>query len=288
MPEKRESRKTRHLPRAETKQETLQDRSITATEELIPKELVTAVAGSEEVLPTAPSKPEAGVWKPKTQVGRDVFEGKITDIAQLFDSGKRITEPQIVDALLPGLENDIILIGGSTGKGGGIRRTPSRRTSRMHKSGRRYHISVMVVVGNRNGYVGLGIAGGLPGAHREVVEKALTKAKLNLIPIRRGCGSWECGCGTAHSIPLTVTGKAGSVRITLMPAPRGLGLAVSDEVKKMIRLAGITDVWCKSRGQTQSRVNLLKAVLDALHKLDAYRVNEAAEKAVGLKTGRAE
>jgi len=106
--------------------------------------------------------------------------------------------------------------------------------------------------------------------------------------VRRGCGSWECGCGTAHSIPFTVTGKAGSVRVNLKPAPRGLGLAVSDEVKKMIRLAGITDVWCKSRGQTQSRVNLMKAVFDALYKLDTFRVTEAGEKAVGLKTGRVE
>jgi len=290
MAEKRESRKTKHVPREVTKQETAQQQSIVATEELIPKELATAAAGpaAEEFVPVTPAKPQVGAWKARTSAGRDVVEGKITDIAQLFDSGRRITEAAIVDALLPSLENDIILIGGSSGKGGGIRRTPSKRTTRMHKSGRRYHISVMVVVGNRNGYVGLGLAGGLPSAHREVVEKALVDAKLNLIPIRRGCGSWECRCGGAHSIPFKVTGKAGSVRIELMPAPRGLGLAVSDEVKKVMGLAGIRDIWCKSRGQTQSRVNLIKAVFDAMRKLDAYRVSEEMEAKMGLKTGRVE
>ncbi|MBU5557830.1 MAG: 30S ribosomal protein S5 [Candidatus Aenigmatarchaeota archaeon] len=287
MSEKRESRKTRRLPRTATKQEAVQVSKIEAAEELIPKELEAAAAVPEEMIPPIP-KPAAGAWKPVTQTGRDVANGKITDISQLFETGQRITEPAIVDALVPGLENDIILIGGSTGKGGGIRRTPSKRTTRMHKSGRRYRISVMVVVGNRNGYVGLGFSGGLPSAHREVVEKALAKAKLNIIPVRRGCGSWECKCGGSHSIPFAVTGKAGSVRIKLMPAPRGLGLAVSDEVKKVMKLAGIRDVWCKSRGQTQSRVNLIKAVFDALRKLDAYRVQPSLESTIGLKTGRVE
>jgi small subunit ribosomal protein S5 len=288
MAEKRESRKTKHVPRAETKQETVQQNKIETAEELIPKELEVAATAPEEITPIVSAKPATGTWKPVTQTGRDVADGKINDISQLFETGRRITESAIVDVLLPGLENDIILIGGSTGKGGGIRRTPSKRTTRMHKSGRRYHISVMVVVGNRNGYVGLGLGGGLPGAHREVVEKALVKAKLNVIPVRRGCGSWECKCGGSHSIPFAVTGKSGSVRIELIPAPRGLGLAVSDEVKKVMNLAGIRDVWCKSRGQTQSRVNLIKAVFDAMRKLDAYRVQEGHEASVGLKTGRAD
>ncbi len=287
MTEKRESRKTRRLPRSETKQEVTQQSNITTAEEIIPKELEAAAIVPKENVPVEPRQPTAS-WSARTQTGKDVAEGKITDIAQLFESGRRITESAIVDALVPGLESEIILIGGSTGKGGGIRRTPSKRTSRMHKSGRRYHISVMVVAGNRNGYVGLGLVGGLPGAHREVIEKALNKAKLNLIPIRRGCGSWECKCGGSHSIPFAVTGKSGSVRVNLMPAPRGLGLAVSDEVKKVLALAGIRDVWCKSRGQTQTRVNLIKAVFDALGKLNAYRVSEKTESAIGLKTGRVE
>lgn len=271
MTEKREARTKRRLPRPETKQETVAGQSIEAAEEIIPKEL-------------AVTEPPA--WTPKTQLGRDVLAGKVKSIEELFESGIKITEPGIVDVLLPGLDSDTIMIGGSTGKGGGIRRTPARRTARMHKGGRRFRISVMVVVGNSNGYVGLGLADGLPGAHREVVEKALARAKLSIIPIRRGCGSWECSCGTPHSIPFAVTGKSGSVRLTLLPAPKGLGLCTSDEVKKIIRLAGIKDVWCKSRGQTASRINTAWAAFDALHKLNAIRTEPAAEAAVGLKVGR--
>src|SRR3989338_6232630 len=101
----------------------------------------------EEIIETPKGHSVEG-WKPKTELGRKVVDGKIQTIDKIFESGARIREPQIVDALLSGLENEIVLIGGSTGKGGGIKRTPSRRTTRMHKSGRRFNISVMTIVGN--------------------------------------------------------------------------------------------------------------------------------------------
>jgi small subunit ribosomal protein S5 len=144
----------------------------------------------------------------------------------------------------------------------------------------------MVVVGNGNGYAGVGKAHGPPGRHREVVEKALAKAKLNLIPVRRGCGSWECACGTAHSVPFEMTGKSGSVCVKLIPAPKGVGLAVMDEIKKVMRFAGIKDVWCKSRGQTSTRNNMVDAVFDAFNRMNRFRTNERYEKAVGMRQGR--
>lgn len=268
--------------REETKQEKEEDKSIEVLNEFVPKEVELATPKAVE-LPKI-SIPEG--WVPKTKLGKDVAEGKVTDIDKIFSDGVRISEPQIVDVLLPNLQNEVILIGGSTGKGGGIRRTPLKRTTRMHKSGRRYRISVMIVAGNQNGYVGVGIGGGPPGKHREVVQKALSKAKLNLIPIRRGCGSWECKCGTPHSIPIAVSGKTGSVKINLLPAPKGVGLVVNNEIKKMMNLAGIKDIWCKSRGKTSSRINTIKAVFDALKKLDKFKEQEQYEKTTGLKLGR--
>jgi len=279
-----ENRTKRSMPREPTKQETAGQQSITETSALLPAEVIEAAKKAEETV--ALEGGSTGGWKPTTQLGREVLAGKVTSIDQLFEDGTKITEPGIVDSLLPGLGQEIILIGGSSGKGGGVRRTPSRRTSRMHKSGRRYKLSAMVVVGNGNGYVGLGYSRGPPGKHRDVVSKALAKAKLNLIPVMRGCGSWECRDASPHSIPLTVTGKSGSVRITLMPAPRGIGLVVSDEVKKVMRLAGIEDVWAKSRGQTSSRVNTIHAIFDALGKLNRTRMPEEAKGALGMKTGR--
>ena len=270
------------MPREEKKQEEAEKLEIKAEEEVVPEEIV-----SEETLPEkkviAPEN-----WKPKTELGKKVLAGEITDISKVFSNGLKVSEPPIVDVLIPNLEKEVILIGGSTGKGGGIRRTPFKRSSRMHKSGRRYKISVMSVIGNRNGYAGVGLASGPAGKHQEVIEKSLNKAKLSVIPIRRGCGSWECSCSTNHSIPFSVVGKSGSVRITLLPAPKGVGLAVSDEVKKLLRLAGISDVWGKTKGNTHMRANLIKATFDALKKLNAYKIKAEFEKQSGMTTGKVE
>ncbi len=222
-------------------------------------------------------------WVPKTELGKKVMSGKIKSLDEVFALGMKIKEPEIVDYLLPDIESDIILIGGSPGKGGGIRRTPTRRTSRMHRSGRRYRISAMIVVGNKNGYVGVGKAVGVDNA--QAIEKATNAAKLNIIPIKRGCGSWECGCGEAHSIPFAVTGKAGSIKIKLMPAPKGVGLCIMDELKKVMRLAGVKDIWSKTIGNTKTRVNTVQAMFNALKKLNAMKETKEFIKKSGTKMG---
>jgi len=208
-------------------------------------------------------------WVPKTKLGRMVVEGKIKSIDEILKLGKPIMEPEIVDYLIPTLKSELVLIGGTPGKGGGIRRTPTRRTARMHRSGRRYKISAFVIVGDENGHVGVGM--GKANDHTTAIEKATNEAKLNLIYVPRGCGSWECGCGEPHSIPAKCSGKAGSVRVTLIPAPRGLGLCCDDEMKKLFRLAGIRDIWIKSRGKTKTKYNHVLAAFDALKRLAAMR-----------------
>lgn len=255
-------------------------------EKIVEEEIKPEVKKEEHLEEVKVSIPEG--WKPRTELGKKVVSGELTDITKIFVDGLKIAEPPIVDILIPNLEKEIIFIGGTTGKGGGIKRTPFKRTARMHKSGRRYRISVMSVVGNKNGYVGVGLANGPPGKHQEVIEKSTSKAKLNIIPIRRGCGSWECSCGTNHSIPFAVEGKAGSVRMKLIPAPKGIGLCVSDEVKKIMRLAGISDIWSNTRGNTQMRINLIMAVFNALKKLNRYKTKPDFEKSVGMTIGKVE
>ena len=205
---------------------------------------------------------------PRTKLGRLVADGAIT-LDGIFESGKKIKESEIVDKLVPNLQNDVILIGGSPGKGGGIRRTPTRRTARMHRSGRRYRVSAMVVVGDGDGHIGLGAA--TSKEHRHSVDKALEQAKLNIMPVKRGCGSWECSCNGNHSIPVATKGKAGSVRVTLMPAPKGIGLCVHDEAKKVLRLAGIKDIWTRCSGQSKSRNNYVMAMFDALRNINSMK-----------------
>lgn len=211
-------------------------------------------------------------WKPKTQLGRDVLAGKIKDIRDILSKGIKIKEPEIVDFLVPDLKSDLILIGGRPGKGGGIERTPVRVSAKMHRSGRRYRHSAFAVVGNGNGIVGVGKGSGKEGGI--AIEKAIRRAKLNLIMVPYACGSWECGCGGAHSLPYRTEGKFGSVRVILLPAPKGIGLAVSEENRKLLSLAGVKDVWIKTFGNSQARYNLVKATFEALKNLHNYKIGD--------------
>jgi len=215
-------------------------------------------------------------WKPRTELGKMVFEGAIT-LDEIFRLGRKIKETEIVDRLLPNLQSDIIFIGGSPGKGGGIKRTPTRRTARMHRSGRRYRAQAVVVVGNGDGYIGLGLGGSVE--NRLAVDKATENAKLNIFPVKRGCGSWECGCGENHSLPFTIDGKSGSVTVRLIPAPKGIGLCINDEAKKIMRAAGIKDVWSKCFGESRTRNNYAFALVDAFKKTNMMRIEAKQQSA---------
>lgn len=207
-------------------------------------------------------------WQPKTSLGKKVFSGEITSIDEVLDSDAQIKEPEIVDKLLPGIKNEIILIGGRTGKGGGIKRIPVKTTAKMHRSGRRFTFSAFVVVGNEDGIVGIGKGSAVEA--RDAIQKAIQRAKLRLMKVKRGCGSWECACEQQHSVRYKTKGKSGSVRVELLPAPKGVGLVANNESKKILRLAGIKDVWVKTFGKTSSSMNLISAIYDALKNLYVY------------------
>ena len=221
-------------------------------------------------------------WKPKTEIGRKVKSGEITTIEEILDKGDKILEVEIVDILLPDLESELLLIGQSKGKFGGGQRRVFKQTQKKTREGNRPKFSTYVVVGNKNGYVGMS-----PGKSRETVparEKAMRKAKINIMKIRRGCGHWQCSCVEPHTIPFAVEGKCGSVRVKLMPAPRGTGLCAHKEIQKILRLAGITDIWSKTLGHKNTTNNLIKASEEALKNLmkmkyeDSNMVEGAQEK----------
>ena len=206
-------------------------------------------------------------WEPKTKMGKLVKEGTITDIDEIFEKGLPIMELEIVDALIPDLEEEVMDV---------------NLVQRMHKSGRKVNFRVIVAVGNKNGYVGLG-----QGKAREVgpaIRKAVDNAKYNIIKVRRGCGDWGCVCGREHTVPFKVTGNMGSVDVTLIPAPAGVGLAVGDVGKTILGLAGIQDVWSSASGQTQTTVNFAFAVFDALKELSKVKATEGELKSMGVSS----
>ncbi len=223
-------------------------------------------------------------WTPKTSIGKAVKAGAITDIDEILDNGSRMLESQIVDVLLPSLESDLLMIGQSKGKFGGGQRRVFRQTQKKTKEGNKPKFTTYAVIGNRDGYVGMGL-----GKSKETVparEKALRNAKLGIFKVRRGCGSWQCGCATGHSLPYKVKGKCGSVEVEFIPAPRGTGLCMESECAKILALAGFKDAWSRTKGQTRSAINLVKACEDALKQLTKIKTNPAELKRVGAADGR--
>lgn len=223
-------------------------------------------------------------WKPVTKLGHKVKDGQITDIEDLFNANERILEQQIVDQLLPGLQEELLLIGQAKGKFGGGQRRIFRQTQKKTMEGSRIQFATCAAIGNRNGYVGVAV-----GKSKETVpsrEKSRRYAKVNLIRIRRGCGSWQCHCGAPHSIPFEVTGKCGSSIITLMPAPKGKGLCIEKECAKILSLAGVKDVWSKTSGQTSTKLNLIFALMDALRKLSEVKIHSNHIHTLGIVEGK--
>lgn len=229
------------------------------------------------------TKIEEKVWVPKTQLGKNVASGKVTSMRDVLLSNQKIMEPEITEALISDLENDFVNVGQAKGKFGGGKRKTSKATQRITMEGSQMSFTMIALSGNKNGIVGLGF-----GKSRETVpsrEKAVKNAKLNLILIRRGCGDWGCFCGSAHSIPFAVEGKCGSCKVRLIPAPKGTGLVVESELKKMLQLAGIKDVWSKTFGNTGNKINLMKAGFDALKQLQRIKLTPANMQLRGIKEG---
>lgn len=193
-------------------------------------------------------------WVPRTRLGELVKQGLIT-LDKIFANNLVVKEKEIIDVLLPQLREDVVKIA---------------MVQQMSASGQRSKFKAVVLVG-AEGFIGVSSA-----KSREVgpaIRKAIGKAKLSVIPILRGCGSKECGCGGTHSIPFKVNGKCGSVRIQLIPAPAGVGLACADKVKQLLRLAGIEDIWSKTFGDTRTSENLVKATFNALKNAHKFSFN---------------
>jgi len=174
-------------------------------------------------------------WEPVTRLGRKVQEGDIDTMEAALNSGLPLKEPEVVDQLLPGLDDEVLDI---------------NMVQRMTDSGRRVKFRCVVAVGNRDGFVGYA------EGRDDQVGSAI---------------QWEDRSDRPHSLTHRTKGKAGSVEVELIPAPEGLGLAASDTVRAVIELAGIENAWTKSHGNTRTTVNLAKATFNALENASQSR-----------------
>lgn len=208
-------------------------------------------------------------WEPRTRLGAAVMAGKIITYEAALASGLPIREVEIVDALIPNLEDEVISV---------------NMVQRMTDSGRRVRFNVMACVGNRDGYVGLGMAKAKEVA--TAIRKAITAAKLNLISVQRGNGSWESSPGPGNTVPFKVEGRAASTRVTLMPAAQGKGLVIGETGKRVLELAGVQDVLSRTNGQTRTTINYATATFNALKNVNTTRVTNTQRETLYIHNGR--
>ncbi|KIW37164.1 40S ribosomal protein S2 [Exophiala oligosperma] len=184
-------------------------------------------------------------WQPVTKLGRLVKAGKIQSMEQIYLHSLPIKEYQIVDWFLPKLKDEVMKI---------------KPVQKQTRAGQRTRFKAIVIIGDGEGHVGLGIK-----TSKEVataIRAAIIIAKLSVLPIRRGY--WGTNLGEPHSLPTKESGKCGSVNVRLIPAPRGTGLVASPAVKRLLQLAGVQDAYTSSSGSTKTLENTLKATFVAV------------------------
>lgn len=193
------------------------------------------------------SMEERPEWKPRTKLGILVAAKEITSMDEVFENGYRIQESEIIRALLPDIRNEVVHVG---------------IVQKQTDAGELTRFNAIVAVGNESGWLGIGK--GKASQMRTAIDKATNAALLNVIPIKLGCGSWECRCNQSHSVPFRVEGKGGSVKIEILPGPRGLGIVAGENIRKLLKLSGIKDAWTSSYGSTNTMSSTTKAIYNAL------------------------
>jgi len=191
-------------------------------------------------------------WVPCTKLGRLVQAGKIQSLEQIYLFSLSIKESDIIDYFLKDkLKDEVMKI---------------HPVQKQTAAGQRTRFKAFVVVGDSDGHLGLG-----QKCSREVsgaIKGAIVDAKLSVIPVRRGY--WGNRLGAPHTVPCKVTGKCGSVRFRIIPAPRGAGLVAARGPKKVLTYAGYRDCYTNATGNTKTLGNFIKATYEAVKATNAY------------------
>jgi len=181
-----------------------------------------------------------------------VSEKLIKRLEEIYLYSLPIKEFEIIDWFLGGkLKDEVMKI------------MPVQKQTR---AGQRTRFKAFVIVGDHDGHVGLGVK-----CAKEVataIRGAIISAKLAVVPVRRGY--WGNKIGAPHTVPTKVTGKCGSVRVRLVPAPRGTGIVAARTPKKILQYAGIEDVFTQSKGSTKTLGNFVRATYYALAHTYSY------------------
>lgn len=144
-----------------------------------------------------------------------------------------------------------------------------RRVTKVVKGGKKLSFRAIVIVGNKKGQVGMGVA-----KAAEVIvaiQKAIADGRKNLItvPIFK------------TTIPHMITGKSGAGSVVLKPASQGTGVIAGGAVRAVLELSGIENILSKSLG-SKSPLNAANATLNALKELRTFK-DVAAQRNISMK-----
>jgi len=133
-------------------------------------------------------------------------------------------------------------------------------------AGQRTRFKAFVAMGDSNGHLGLGVKCSKEVAN--AIRGAMAVSKLTVVPVR--LGFWGNMIGKPHTVPCKVTGKCGSSRVRLIPAPRGTGIVAGNVPKKLLHMAGVEDCYTSCKGNTSTLGNFAKATFDAIRNTYLY------------------
>ncbi len=128
------------------------------------------------------------------------------------------------------------------------------RVTRVVKGGRRFRFRAVLIIGNRNGKVGVGVAKGIDVS--EAVRKAFNSGKKNMVLVKRHNNTIAC-----H-----VEVKVGSAKVMIKPAKPGRGIVAGGAVRSVVELAGIRDIVSKSMGSA-NKLSVARATVKALEQV---------------------